>query len=513
MSNNNNKKDAVILSRDTPHKSAEEFRKAKHPTLINVAEDWLVYNDNGFYELIDNKVMRSQIRRFMIAAKMRCMVENAAGEQVEGTRPFNPKKAHIEEVYSALFDASLKPLAEFKPPCWLTKPGEPLEPGNLIACRNGLLDVTTRTLYSHTREFFTRSSLPVSYNADAPPPTQFLKFLGEAMRDRQPLIDMIQEMIGYYLSPDTEQEVAFYLLGKSRGGKGTLMKVIAALIGDRNLAAPSIRSFASQYWAWGLMDKSLAMITDMAISDREAVKLAANHVNMLSGRDPVDIERKYKDPIMAYTLPCRVLMAGNFMPDFGDHAGALSNRLRVIVFDVSFYGREDRGLARRLIAEELPSILNWALEGLARLRQRGNFLEPEESLAVKRDLTQLANPVASFIEERCITRPDCRIEKGHLYHAYRRWCEHVGVKHVLALKDFAQRLYHEVPGSKEVRGREGEKRLPMFEGVALDDGAPNLEPILDFEATLDDAIKEGFSADDAIYIARRKLHGADEDFE
>src|ERR1019366_4224241 len=150
------------------------------------------------------------------------------------------------------------------------------------------------------------------------------------MRDRQPLIDLIQEMMGYYLTADTEQEAVFYLLGKSRGGKGTLMKIIAALVGERNLAAPSIRSFASQHWAWGLMNKSLAIITDTAISDREAVKLAANHVNMLSGRDPVDGERKYKGPIMAYTMPTRVLMAGNFMPDFGDHANALINRLRVI---------------------------------------------------------------------------------------------------------------------------------------------------------------------------------------
>ena len=148
------------------------------------------------------------------------------------------------------------------------------------------------------------------------------------------------------------------------------------------------------------MDKTVGFITDMAISDREAIKLAANHINMVSGRDPIMIDRKNKDLIAAYTLPTRLLIAGNAMPDFGDHATALANRLLVIPFDVSFKGREDRALARRLIDEELPAILEWALEGLARLRARGNFVEPQESLAKKREIVRFANPGGgTFIEE------------------------------------------------------------------------------------------------------------------
>jgi putative DNA primase/helicase len=490
-----------VLSRGTPHKSAEAFREKMHPTLINVAEDWLVYRDNiGAYELIDNKVMRSQIQRFMIAAKCIVMVKDDDDNVQEQVVPFNPKKNDVTEVYEALFNACLKPLADFKPPCWLTNEYT-LDPRNIIACRNGLLDVTTRELYSHTADFFTRSALPVEYNADAPAPVQFLKFLGEITDNRQSLIDLIQEMIGYYLSADTEQEVVFYLLGKSRGGKGTLMKIIAALIGERNLAAPTIRSFASQYWAWGLMDKSLAMVTDMAISDREAIKLAANHINMISGRDPADVERKFKEPIMALTLPTRVLMAGNHLPDFGDHAGALMNRLLVIPFDVSFKGREDRALARRMIADELSSILTWALEGLARLRERGNFCEPVESKRVKRDLMGLANPVATFIEEKCLVGPEHHVRKDVLYAHYKDWASTVGV-HPLALKDFAQRLYSGFPGIKEVRPRDGEKRIPAFGGVTVNPDADDrvtTVPSFDFEFELMSRIElEGMTPADAL---------------
>ena len=268
------------------------------------------------------------------------------------------------------------------------------------------------TSHEHTPNFFTRHALPIDYlPADDRDPlaepltlTEFLRFLCEAMAGREHLVSLIQEMMGYLLTTDAEQEAVFYLLGKSRGGKGTLTKwIIDALVGN-NLSTPTIRDFASQYWAWPLREKTVAFVTDMAISDREAVKLAANHINMISGRDPVMMQRKFKEPIDAYTLPTRVVMAGNHMPDFGDHAGALANRLVLIPFDVSFKGREDRALARRIAANELPAIFTWALEGLKRLRERGGFHEPAESLARKRELVGMASPVRTFIEERCIGR-------------------------------------------------------------------------------------------------------------
>ena len=207
------------------------------------------------------------------------------------------------------------------------------------------------------------------------------------MDGRQSLIDLVQEIIGYLLTTDTEQERVFYLLGKSRGGKGTLIKIIVALVGEGNMEAVSIEGFADKHWAAPLMDKTLAIITDMNLTNRLGVKNAASNIKMLSGRDPVSVRRMYKEAV-TYTLPTRVLMAGEYLPDFGEHVTGLANRLLVVPFDVSFAANPDRSLARRIIRDELPGILNWALEGLARLNARKEFLEPAESKAVKRQLVR-----------------------------------------------------------------------------------------------------------------------------
>ena len=97
-----------------------------------------------------------------------------------------------------------------------------------------------------------RSALPIAYDPLPGEPVQFLKFLSEAMDGRQPLVDLIQEMIGYLITNDAEQEAVFYFLGKSRGGKGTLIKIIAALSATATSAARHHPGFANQFLGHGL---------------------------------------------------------------------------------------------------------------------------------------------------------------------------------------------------------------------------------------------------------------------
>ena len=490
----------VILSKTIPHQSATKFRGLYHPTLMNIEDEWLAYDESGAYLSIRDKTMRAEISLFLVKAVRRQPERNEeTGETHMALVPFNPKRADIAEVYEALEMLCHRPLEAYTPPCWLDKRERP-DPQNIIACQNGLLDISTRELHGHTPDFFTRTALPIRFEAQPPAPERWLQFLKEVTADRQALIDLLQEMLGYLISTDLEQEQVFYFLGKSRGGKGTLMKVIHALVGKRNLCAPTIRTLAGQYWAWPLREKSVAMITDMTVSDREKTKTAANHINAISGRDPVTMERKFKEPVDAYCLPTRIVMAGNTLPDFGEHVTALANRLLVIPFEVSFKGREDRQLAAKLIRDELPGILVWALEGLARLRERGHFVEPPESVKIKDELLRLANPVRSFLDERCIIRADLAASKVSLYNSYKTYCEEVGVRPI-ALKDFAQRIYELVPGSREYRPRADGKQVPHFAGVATVRNAQATAPF-DFEKELDSYLNLGFDLEEAIANTR-----------
>ena len=101
------------------------------------------------------------------------------------------------------------------PPCWLDGRTDP-DPKNIISCKNGLLDITTRKLIRPTPAFFTRTALTsiISRTRHRQPYGSHSSF--EVMAQRPQLVRTIQEMIGYLISGDTTQQRVFYFTASAR---------------------------------------------------------------------------------------------------------------------------------------------------------------------------------------------------------------------------------------------------------------------------------------------------------
>jgi putative DNA primase/helicase len=82
--------------------------------------------------------------------------------------------------------------------------------------------------------------------------------------------------------------------------------------------------------------------------------------------------------------------------------------------------------SRTSLALELPGILNWALEGLARLEQQGRFTRPRSTEQQLDEMRALASPVSAFVAERCVTGMEHEIAIDELYAAWRTWAEDNG---------------------------------------------------------------------------------------
>ena len=165
----------------------------------------------------------------------------------------------------------------------------------------------------------------------------------------------------------------------------------------------------------------------------------------------------------------------------------------VIPFDVSFKGREDVGLARRLIAEELPGILNWALDGLVALQERGRFVEPQESLDVKDDLLRKANPVRAFLDERCELVGSGTVAKIKLYKVYASWCEEVGLR-AMSHKEFTEKLFEIVPhegGDKRHRVSLNGVQIEHYVGIVIKAGGGVMPDEFDFQQAMQTCLDLG----------------------
>lgn len=109
------------------------------------------------------------------------------------------------------------------------------------------------------------------------------------------------------------------------------------------------------------------------------------------------------------------------------------------------------------LRNELTGILNWALDGLARLTANGGrFTRVPSADEAIQTLRDLASPVAAFVREECVVAQDRSVKRETLYSAYRAWADSGGYpkspKHV-----FGRDLHAAVPSIKATRSKDGSR--------------------------------------------------------
>ncbi|MBN1854572.1 MAG: hypothetical protein JW829_17705 [Pirellulales bacterium] len=307
------------------------------------------------------------------------------------------------------------------------------------------------------------------WTCNAPKPVVWLDFLDSIWSDDRECIDTLQEIFGYCLTPDTRQQKIFLLVGPKRSGKGTIARVLTALVGSDNVAAPTLSGLATNFGLWPLIGKSLAIVSDARLSGRPDQAAIVERLLSISGEDSITVDRKNMRPITC-RLSARFLILTNELPRLSDASGAIKSRMILLSSIRSFYGKEDHGLTDRLLTE-LPGILLWSIEGWRRLRERGRFVQPDSGLEALGEMNDLASPVAAFVRDCCEVGPTEAVEVAEIFSAWQSWCKQQGrEKYVGTVQSFGRDLLAAHPGIRRKRPREGDDRKRVYEEISLKDG-------------------------------------------
>jgi putative DNA primase/helicase len=279
-------------------------------------------------------------------------------------------------------------------------------------------------------------------------------------------IDTLQELFGQLLTPETKHQKIFLMVGPKRSGKGTIARVLTALLGRANVCNPTLAGIGSNFGLEPLIGKPLALIGDARLGGRSDQQVIAERLLSISGEDGLTIDRKYM-AAWTGTLPTRFLILTNELPRMSDASGALAGRFIVLQMTRSFYGREDLGLSNRLLAE-LPGILKWALAGLDRLNARGHFVQPSAANAAIEELQDLASPVGAFLRSECVISPECSVRCDDLYESWLVWCRQEHRDAVGTKQRFFRDLRAAIPTlvTRQVR-TPGRERVRECLGVGL----------------------------------------------
>ena len=331
--------------------------------------------------------------------------------------PWIPNRHKIADLAEALAAITHLPETTAQPQ-WLADAGVP--PGPVVACANGLLHVPTRTLYPHDPRYFSHTAVPIRFDPDAAAPAAWLEFLGALWPGDADSIAALQEFLGYVISGRLDLQKILLMFGPTRGGKGVITRVAGALVGRDNVAGPTLSSLGSDFGLAPLIGKPLAVVSDARLNGH-ASTVVVERLLSISGEDTITVNIKYRDQWNG-KLPCRFILLSNELPHFGDASAAITGRFVILQLTESWLGREDPDLERRLHAE-LPGILNWVLDGLARLTRAGRFTRPSYTDDVVLTLANLASPVGAFVRDRCDRGPECSVSVDDLYPAWKSWAD------------------------------------------------------------------------------------------
>lgn len=292
----------------------------------------------------------------------------------------------------------------------------------LLNLRNGMLCPETQDLKPHSADYYSTIQIGYNYNPEAACPlwTDFIEQITDGDEKRQMFI---QEMFGYCLTTDVRYQVAFFLIGSGANGKSVLLDVLRAVVGSENVSNVEVSSLCEPFQRISLHGKlvNFATETDSDVSGTEQI------FKQIVAGDPISGCYKGKDFIVFRPF-AKCLFAANQYSEGSDLTKGFMRRIRFLRFPVEFTDRpvtkgqmkRDNKITEKLL-DELPGILNWALIGLAALRENDGFSETEDNARMHQEYIEFNDPLELWMQDYRI--PDEWTDRGQIYDVYAAWCK------------------------------------------------------------------------------------------
>jgi len=304
-----------------------------------------------------------------------------------------------------------------------------------IACPNGALDLRSAQLRPNDPADLITLGVDIAYEPNATC-RRWEQFLTEIFAGDVELIEFVQRFVGYCLTGDTREHVLAVLQGSGCNGKSTFLSILKRVLGDFCVTAgfdTFMRARGDRAPRNDLARLHRARLVTAAESG-EGRRLDERTVKEITGGDTITARFLYGEHF-EFIPQFKLMLVTNHRPKVDGDDDAIWRRLRLIPFEQSFEGREDRELGDKLEAE-LPGILAWAVRGCLAWQQHGLGQAAAVTRATS-EYRQDEDLLGAFLEERCIMAGDTSTVA--LREAYEDYCRQIGEK-PLAANVFGRRL-------------------------------------------------------------------------
>jgi putative DNA primase/helicase len=239
-------------------------------------------------------------------------------------------------------------------------------------------------------------------------------------------LNLVQEIAGAIMVGlmHKHQKAVLFYDPFGRAGKGTLERILRATVPSAFVTAVSPFVWNKEYFVASLAGARLNVVGELP--DDEPIPAAM--FKTVTGGDPITGRHPTHRPIMFKNEAAHLFMS-NHMINTRDHSEAFFSRWLIVEFPNSRLRSGlplDHTLADRIIAQELPGIAHWALDGAMRLMRNGSFSESAVHDRLMAQWRRSTNSLEEFIHERCELGSGLSSRRSEFYVEYAAWCRENG---------------------------------------------------------------------------------------
>ena len=484
----------VNESVDDPHRLArinlENYWNVQKRKLIYWKETWLTWKNGCYCEITHDHLVARINESVKSEFNRQWVIENEKYDEWKNSKEYDSDKDKGPPFAKKVTTSIVRNVVEalkgmtviqdrVKMHSWI-KDGDN---GTCVAAKNGIINISNfienvesrmdekRQTTNHeiltppTPNWFSTSQLPFSYDSTAKC-EKWQTFLDDVFKSDEESIDLLQKWFGYLLTPDNSKNKILFVIGEPRSGKGTIIRVLRSLLGEGNVATPTLTELGTQFGLENMVGKTSAILTDARISNRADESAITERLLSISGNDPQNVQRKFKSTLSGHELNIRFTLFSNLVPKLKDVSSAFLSRCLFLLMPNSYLGKENFNLQDELL-EELPGVLNWAIAGKAKLNKSRTFHQPEAGMPLKNELRSIVSPVLSFIEDSCEFNEDYYVETHDIFDAWAQWCELNDVNHAGNIQSLSRKLRAIKPSLDVKQMRLGAARVRVMVGVKV----------------------------------------------
>ncbi|MGI0150795.1 MAG: phage/plasmid primase, P4 family, partial [Thermoplasmata archaeon] len=332
-------------------------------------------------------------------------------------------------------------------------------PPGRVCLLNGILSLDKKQLDPHTPDTVFTWKLPVAFDPSARC-DRFDRFLAEVMPDPQKA-ELLIDLIGYCLWRENPFQNFFVIVGDGANGKTRFINVIEDLLGPEAVSTESLQTISSQRFGPAQLEGKLANICDDLPHNQ--MLSGTGILKTLTGGGTIRAEKKGKDPFK-FRFGGKLISTANRLPEVDDDTYAFRRRPITITFRVTFPEEARDPNLREALSQELPGILNRALEGYARVRRRQKFDPDGRFDDGASEWARRSDAIREFLETTRVLGREYETRTEELYADYKEWCGAESRK-VIGETAFGKRVSMALPLSLTEQRKVGKHRWYVRIGV------------------------------------------------